>query len=223
MTLRSVSNPGGDMYCFQFEPERQLDYIAGQFAEFTIEHANPDARGIRRWFTLSSSPTEPLVAITARCEGQLSSFKQALRHLRPGDTVMVSDPMGDFVLPLNTSIPLLWIAGGIGITPYRSMATWLSSSHERRDIKLIHCINKPADAIYAETFRAAGIPEREIIDTSAKLRPTIEVLLSNIPNARQRLVFISGPETMVEDLRQGFMKADFRRDDIIVDQFLGYN
>jgi glycine betaine catabolism B len=223
MALWRVSNPGGEIYSFQFEPERPLDYIAGQFAEFTIEHPNPDAKGIRRWFTLSSSPTEPHVAITVRCEGKLSSFKQALSQLQPGDTILVSDPMGDFVLPLDTSIPLAWIAGGIGITPYRSMAQWLTDSKEQRDIKLVHCINKPADAIYSEVFNIAGISEREVIDTSDRQRPDIDKLLLSIPDARQRLIYISGPEIMVENLRQDFMKAGFRRDDVIVDQFLGYD
>lgn len=223
MVLRKVSNPGGEIYCFEFEPERPFDYIAGQFAEFVIDHPNPDSKGIRRWFTLSSSPTEPLVAITVRCdERQLSSFKRALRDLKPGDAALASDSMGDFVLPLDESIPLVWIAGGIGITPYRSLAKWLLDNNEQRDIALVHYVNKPDDIIYSQLFEAAMVPERQIIDTSQRQRPSMEMLLADIADAKKRPIYISGPETMVENMRQDLLKVGFRRDDIIVDQFLGY-
>lgn len=223
MLLRHTSNPGGDIYCFEFEPERPLDYIAGQFAEFTIDHPQPDNKGVRRWFTLSSSPTEPLVAITVRCTSQRpSSFKRALRGLKLGDTVSVSDAMGDFVLPLDNSIPLTWIAGGIGITPFRSLAKWLSDSNEQRDIRLVHSINRLEDAIYGPTFAAAKIAEREIIDTTQQQHLDIQATLAQIPNAKSRLTYISGPEMMVENARRDLMQAGFYHNSIVVDQFLGY-
>src|SRR6185369_15796787 len=102
---------------FWFRPERPVDYIAGQFTEIYLPHSGADSRGERRWFTLSSSPTDALVSITTQfipTEG--STFKKELFGLRPGAALKLADPMGDFVLPKDPSIPLLFIAGGLGIT-----------------------------------------------------------------------------------------------------------
>src|SRR5689334_1438583 len=98
MTLSNSRQLAGDIYSFDFEPERPLDYIAGQFAEFVAKHPKPDAKGLRHWFTLSSSPNESPVTITVRCRQPLSSFKQALLNLKPGDSILVDEPIGDFVL-----------------------------------------------------------------------------------------------------------------------------
>ena len=49
---------------FWFVPKKPMDYIAGQFIEMTLPHDHPDERGQKHWFTLSSSPTEPLISIT---------------------------------------------------------------------------------------------------------------------------------------------------------------
>lgn len=222
MSLSSIRHVTSDMYSFDFEPERPVDYIAGQFAEFVIEHANPDAKGMRRWFTLSSSPSEALVTITVRCRLPLSSFKRALLKLQPGDTILADEPIGDFVLPLDESRPLLWIAGGIGITPFRSMASWMASQNEQRNIHLLHSITSPDQAIFGDVFKNAKIATVDGINSVDDERLNAETILQKIPDAHERLVYISGPEMMVKSLSQSLKASGFDRDDIIVDQFLGY-
>lgn len=223
LTLRNSQALTDTIYSFQFEPERPVDYIAGQFIELTIPHANPDAKGTRRWFTLSSSPTEPLVAITVRCQPPLSSFKQALHTLQPGQTAIASDPMGDFVLPLDSSLPLIWIAAGIGITPFRSMAVWLAANHEQRHIRLIHSVRDHSEAIYSDIFQAAHIPEQTTIDTTRQARLGAANILKHIPSSAEQLLYISGPETMVATLSKDLQAAGISRQYIITDQFLGYS
>jgi len=223
MVFRNKRLLGDDIYSFEFEPERSVDYIAGQFAEFVIKHDKPDAKGMRRWFTISSSPHELCVAITIRCRQPLSSYKQALLNLQHGDTVLADEPIGDFVLPLDESRPLLWIAGGIGITPFRSMASWMAASNEQRDVHLLHSVSNSNQLLFNDTFSAAGIDEIEVVNSTDVNRLTIETILQKIPDARERLIYISGPESMVIGLTQGLKAAGFERDDIIVDQFLGYS
>jgi len=99
---------------FWFKPEQPIDYIAGQYVEMWLPHDQPDSLGSRRWFTLSSSPTDaPLVSITTKLSGQSSSFKKALTRLSNGDRVNLTDGMGDFVLPKQTDRQLIFVAGGI--------------------------------------------------------------------------------------------------------------
>src|SRR5258708_897456 len=120
--LESIKPVGQNVKTFWFQPPKGFTYTAGQFIELYIPHDNPDERGIKHWFTLSSSPTEPLISITTKYAGKKSStFKQHLFVLKPGAELYAVEPMGDFVLPQDKSIPLIFVAGGIGVTPFRSM------------------------------------------------------------------------------------------------------
>src|ERR1700722_16878985 len=126
---------------FYFRPEKPVHYTAGQFIELTIPHKNPDKRGIKHWFTLSSPPTDELLSITTKFAGdQSSSFKKALFKLKPGTELRMADPMGDFVLPKLIQTPLIFVAGGIGITPFHSMLSWLAATGEVRPIKLLYAV-----------------------------------------------------------------------------------
>ena len=106
---------------FFFKPEQSVQYTAGQFVELTIPHNNPDKRGIKRWLTLSSSPKQALLSITTKFASTSSSYKTALLKLEPGTELNMSSPIGDFVLPKLSQTPLIFVAGGIGITPFHSM------------------------------------------------------------------------------------------------------
>ncbi|MBX9717615.1 MAG: FAD-dependent oxidoreductase, partial [Microbacteriaceae bacterium] len=106
---------------YRFEPSRPLRFEAGQYLELHLPHAT-DIRGARRTFSIASAPerataAEPLVAIGMRTPEGGSSFKAALATLEPGTPVRATQVAGDFVLPPDPRIPLVMVAGGIGITP----------------------------------------------------------------------------------------------------------
>jgi ferredoxin-NADP reductase len=143
---------------FYFRPEKPVRYTAGQFAEWAVKHAHPDERGIKRWFTISSSPTDELVSLTTKFSSdKSSSFKKALFKLAPGDKILMSDPMGDFVLPKLTQTPLIFVAGGIGITPFHSILSYLASNREARPIKLLYGVRNEDEIIFQDTFNKAGV------------------------------------------------------------------
>src|SRR5579859_2390296 len=102
---------------FFFKSPQPIQYTAGQYVTLTIPHENPDERGINHWFTLSSAPGQEFVTITTKHAAEHgSTFKEALWALTPGTEVSMSDPLGDFVLPKLVQTPLVFVAGGIGIT-----------------------------------------------------------------------------------------------------------
>ncbi len=217
-----------DIMTFWFTPEKPLSYTAGQFIAVSLPIPNPDERGTAHWFTLSSSPTEQLISITTKLSHKGSAFKQYLRALRPGDSIEVSEPMGDFVLPQDQARPLLFVAGGIGLTPMRSMAKWLLDTGSRRDIQMIYAVSSAEQAAFLELFEAAGIPVTLVPRdppagwSGQSGRLTGKRILGLCPSANERLIYLSGPEPMVAALNEQLLDSGADRMQLVIDSFPGY-
>lgn len=218
-TLHHTVQETESICTFFFRPKRPLRYVAGQFIELTLPHNDPDERGIKRWFTLSSAPGHELISITTRHSVPSSTFKQSLTLLRPGDNIEISEPMGDFVLPKDSSQSLIFIAGGIGITPFHSIVQWLADTKQTRQIQLLHSVHTAEDLIFKNTFSQSFIDMQEIV--AQQLTATrINDLVGGIDGKQ---LFISGPEPMTESIVEQF-RQDFglRQDQLITDYFPGY-
>ena len=126
-----------DSIDFIFQPETKLSYLPGQYMEWTLPHTGTDSRGNRRYFTLASSPTEPDLRLGVKFNSPGSSYKNALLKLEPETPIVAGRVSGDFVLPKDTNKKLVLIAGGIGVTPYRSMVKYLLDREEMRDIIIL--------------------------------------------------------------------------------------
>ena len=96
-----------------------LDYISGQFAFFDIGGVYNDPKGPIRHFTISSSPTENFIMLSTRIRD--SPYKKRLSTLEIGTTVKVRGPEGQFILHEDYSKSAIFLSGGIGVTPFRSM------------------------------------------------------------------------------------------------------
>lgn len=216
---------------FWFKPDTPVSYTAGQFTEIYLPHDTPDNRGIRRWFTLSSSPTEPMVSITTKFSTQQSStFKQTLAKLVPGTPLKLAQPMGDFVLPKDASRPLVFVAGGIGVTPMRSMVKYLLDKKEKRDIQLIYAATKREELAFQMLFRDYGVALTTVIKdapagyTGETGSLTAERILQLVrpQDKNTALFYLSGPEPMVEALTKDLQKQGVHKHRIITDYFPGY-
>jgi ferredoxin-NADP reductase len=131
-----------DVTSFFFRPRRSLAFVAGQYLKVTLTHPQPDSRGIVRSLTIASAPSEPLLQITTRIGPTPSTFKQALCHLEPGDLVPATGPYGTFVYT-DLATPAVFIAGGIGITPFRSMLAELARRGARPATTLLYSSSSP--------------------------------------------------------------------------------
>ena len=96
-----------------------LNYTAGQFAFFDMGGVYNDPKGPIRHFTISSSPTENFIMFSTRIRD--SPYKKRLSTLQEGAKVKVRGPEGQFVLHEDYSKPAVFLSGGIGVTPFRSM------------------------------------------------------------------------------------------------------
>lgn len=192
MTLKEKIQIGPNIYEFVFEPSKKLNFKPGQYLEWTLPQKTPDSRGSRRYLTLASSPTEDTIRIATKYYESPSSFKKTLLYLQT--PIVASQLAGDFVLPNDPSIKLAFVAGGIGITPYRSMIKFLIDTKQIRDIILIY-INKSADEIVykdiLENVKVIYINTTEVGHLNDKM------INDKIPDAHDRVWYISGPHNMV--------------------------
>lgn len=217
--LIDITPAAKDIYTFRFEPTFPSPHIAGQFIELYLPHKDKDSRGDKRWFTLSSSPSEDFLSITTKIIDDSSSFKKALKALNPGDELQMSSPMGDFVLPKDASIPLIFVAGGIGCTPFRSIIKYLQDNGQTRDITVIYNANASDDVAFREVFSKLGSNFIEITGeriSSAKI-------MEYTANKPSSYIYISGPEPMIEALYKELKHAGISKKQLFTDYFPGYS
>lgn len=228
-TFDHSSEESSTIKTFWFRPEKPVDFVAGQFIELYLPHVQVDDRGIKRWFTASSSPIDDMISITTKFSERSSSFKGALQALEPGTVVDIDPPMGDFVLPQDPTIPLVFVAGGMGITPYHSIFKWLHDTEEQRPIKFVYAVHTEDDIIFQDTFDAAGIHATIVVtEPSAEWggeRGTLtadHILKLTEPDERT-LIYLAGPEPMIEDLQTGLRAQKVPQNRIVTDFFPNYD
>lgn len=109
---------------------------AGQFVRVELRHDDPDDEGTTRWFTNSAAPFEGVMQITTRVTG--TTFKQALSQLEPGDAIeLIENPDGDFTWE-ETDVPIVFVAGGIGVTPFHSILKQRRHDGEALAVTLVY-------------------------------------------------------------------------------------
>lgn len=214
---------------FWFEPEKSVDYVAGQYVEMFLPHDGADQRGQKHWFTLSSSPTEKLISITTKHSTErVSTFKQVLFGMEVGEAISISEPVGDFVLPKDVNIPLVFIAGGIGVTPIRSIVKWLTDTSEKRELQIIYGVQSLEEVAFRDLFEAYGAKLDIILSepsadwsglTGHLSSGLILELAGHNPN---QLIYVSGPEPLTEKLEANLLKADVPKEKLVLDFFPNY-
>jgi ferredoxin-NADP reductase len=227
-TLDHIEEHEGNIVSFWFKPERPINFIAGQYIELYLPHEAVDNRGTRRWFTISSSPSEQLVALTTGFPDGHSSFKKMLRTLPPGTDVSLSGPLGDFVLPKDRTIPLLFVAAGTGSTPYASMVKWLIERDEQRDIQLLYSASHPEAFLFPDLWktyqplrvtRIVSHPQAGWSERVGHLN--LPILLDHAGAKKDSLIYLAGPQSLIEPLYDELLKH-IPRYRILLDYFPGY-
>src|SRR5438105_1443140 len=166
LTLAEMRPEASDVTSFLFEPEGDLEWQAGQYLRYTLPHPDEDERGVQRYFTASSAPHERHVRVTTRRAAERgSTFKRALFALEPGTTVEADAPAGSFTIDEPEGEYVL-IAGGIGITPFRSILADLAHRGKRLDGKLIYA-SRNDEIVFRdeldELARAVGLAIRYLV------------------------------------------------------------
>ncbi len=245
LKLKQITRLTPDTFDFIFTPPRQLAFAPGQYLEWTLGHEKTDSRGNRRYFTIASSPTEPDIKMGVKFYGAgetspvnshgTSSFKKALAGLKPGDTIVASQLAGDFTLSKDADQKLTFIAGGIGVTPFRSMVKYLMDEGKNRDIVMLYSNKTVSDIAYKELFDEAAAKINlkmvyALTDTNQAPAnwdgPTgyvsAAMIKKYIPDFMERKFYISGPQAMVTDVAEDLSSLGLPATQIKKDFFPGF-
>jgi ferredoxin-NADP reductase/nitrite reductase/ring-hydroxylating ferredoxin subunit len=151
--IDKVSQKGTDIMSFRFsrsDNQNQLNYRAGQYSIVDLG-TGEDPKGPTRSFTIASSPTEKdSIMITTRIRD--TPFKQKLSRLDPGTVVKITAPAGDFTLSEDYSRPVVFLSGGIGVTPFRSMIKYATDKQLPVKITMFDSNRNQANILYKDEF-----------------------------------------------------------------------
>ncbi|HEX8730015.1 MAG TPA: RnfABCDGE type electron transport complex subunit D [Ktedonobacterales bacterium] len=234
LRLRKRVRLAPDITEFIFRPAQKVAFAPGQYMEFTLGHPHTDERGNRRYFTLASSPTEDQIRLGVRFYPQGSSFKRALARLDGRSDVLAGQLAGDFTLPEDASRKLAFIAGGIGITPFRSMLKYLLDTRQRRDIAVLYANSGPQDIVYQDVLTDAQarlgarvtytLTDPALVPRGwqgAQGRVDERLIAASIPDYRERAFYLSGPPPMVRATEAALHRLGVPRGHIKTDYFPG--
>jgi ferredoxin-NADP reductase len=230
LTLDEVHEIARDTYEYVFHTTPPLQFLPGQYLEWMLPHERPDARGNRRYFTIASSPTEKDIRLGVKIGASISSYKTMLKNMKKGDTLLAGQLAGDFTLPDDTSKKLVFIAGGIGITPFRSMIKYLTDTKQKRDVVLFYSNRTEKDAAYGDILKEAensfGLKTVYLFsESSGNGAPTMftaDLLKKEVPDAKDRMFYISGPNAMVDAYKKLLTDMGVPRWHIVTDYFPGF-
>ncbi|HUD20712.1 MAG TPA: FAD-binding oxidoreductase [Candidatus Saccharimonadales bacterium] len=210
LKLKEKIQLGPDIFDFVFAPNKKLVFAAGQYLEWTLPVPKADSRGNRRYFTIASSPTEGEIRLGVKFYPEPSRFKDALQSLKPNDQIVASQLAGTFTLPRSKNEKLVMIAGGIGVTPFRSQIKYLIDQGERRDIILLYSVKTASEIVYQDVFKEAEnkIGLRTVLVLSDKTKVPENwpgevgfideaMIKKHVPDFRERTFYLSGPAAMV--------------------------
>ena len=198
-------------------------FQAGQFIELFIEQ---NGRRIGRCFSISSSPAsfrkEGTIELTIRVQEQGRVTPHLQKRLRPGQFVGISKPQGDFILRSNNK-PTLLIAGGSGITPFRSMLEEFLHHPRRQNIKLIYYAYSPSDHLFKEELGKLSQkhPQIEVhlISTQQEGRISFAQLKKHGIDSCNYDIYLCGPSGMIQSAQELLKKNLTAQSDIFLEHF----
>jgi ferredoxin-NADP reductase len=220
---------------FHFEKPLQFDFKPGQSADLTL--SNPpetDAEGNTRTFSIASSPFENQLMFTTRMRD--TAFKRSLRKVPMGTRVKIDPPMGSFTLHKNSAKPAVFLAGGIGITPFLSIVRQADHDRLPHKLRLFYSNRRPEDAPFLDTLQILekSNPNFQLVCTMTKMSQSKkewkgesglinqEMLSRHLTHLQGPIYYIAGPPAMVAGLRKMLVGANIDEDDIRTEDFAGY-
>lgn len=220
---------------FHFEKPEGFTYKAGQFAECTlIDPAETDAEGNTRPFSIASAPYEDELMFASRMRD--TAFKRVLKTMALGTELSLNGPHGSFTLHDDTNIPAVFLTGGIGVTPVRSIVLQAMHDNLPHRILVFYSNRRPEDAAFLEELmKSHGTnPNYTFVGTMTEMNKSGRewhgetgvidkaMLLKFMDDLMLPIYYIDGPPDMVKAMRQMLREAGVDKGNIRTEEFSGY-
>ena len=220
---------------FHFEKPSGFSFRAGQFADVTLaDPLETDAKGNTRTFSIASPPFANELVFTTRIRD--TAFKRSLKKVPLTAEVKISQAAGSFTLHKNLAKPAIFLAGGIGITPFFSILQQADRDRLSQKLYLFYSNRRPEDTAFLGTLKAleATNPNFRLICTMTEMSKSKkewtgettlidkEMLCRHLAILQGPIYYIAGPPTMVTALRETLVSAGVEKNDIRTDEFVGY-
>lgn len=220
---------------FHFEKPPGFDFKAGQSADWTL--LNPpetDAEGNIRTFSVASAPFENELMIATRMRD--TAFKRSLKSVPLGTEIKMGPGMGSLTLHKNVSKPAVFLAGGIGITPFLSILRQADHDKLGHKLSLFYSNRRPEDAAFLETLQGLEKTNSNFrfIGTMSEMEHSRrswdgetgwidkEMLSRHLEKLQGPIFYIAGPPVMVAGMREMLVDAGVDEDDVRTEEFAGY-
>jgi ferredoxin-NADP reductase len=212
---------------FQFRPGQSMDLTL-------LNPPESDAEGNTRAFSIASAPFDNDLMIATRMRD--TAFKRVLRKATPGLQVEIDGPSGSFVLHRRSEKPAVFLAGGIGITPFLSIIRQAGHDKSPHHLYLFYSNRRPEDAAFLDLLSEATKqnPNLQLIATMTEMDRSHrewkgetgsinkEMLAKHLPSLQGPIYYLAGPPAMVAAMRRMLIEARADEDDIRTEEFSGY-
>ncbi|MGB7622379.1 MAG: FAD-dependent oxidoreductase [Terriglobia bacterium] len=220
---------------FRFEKPSKWTFKAGQFLDMTlIDPSETDAEGNTRTFSIASGPHEETLMVATRMRD--TAFKRVLNTMPLESAVKIEGPSGNLTLHSNVKRTAVFLAGGIGITPFRSMVFRAAKEKLPHRILLFYSNNRPEDAPFLDELQALEKenPNYKLIASMTEMAKSHrswhgevglidkEMLSRYLKDAVSPIYYVAGPPGMVKGLHTMIHEAGVGDDDIRAEEFAGY-
>jgi len=220
---------------FTFEKPVNFVFKAGQFLEITLMNpSETDAEGDSRAFSIASAPHEEMLMIATRMRD--TAFKRVLGGMPVESQVRVEGPFGDLVLHNNRARAAVFLAGGIGITPFRSMVVRAAKEQIPHHLFLFYSNRRPEDAPFLEELKGLELENSnfKFVGTMTDMARSgrswtgetglldHEMLSRHLKDVASPIYYVAGPPAMVTALRNMLNHAGVDDDDMRTEEFSGY-
>jgi ferredoxin-NADP reductase len=210
-----------------------VEFKPGQYFFVTLpDVGHQDERGLRRHITVVTSPNEKgVLGFATRMRD--SAFKRSLREVPPGTEVEVEPPKGDFVLPEETSRPLVFVAGGIGITVFRSMLRYIREEGLPHRVTLIYSNRDQVSTAFLDELR-------ELEQENPNFRLVLTMTQDPSWDGESRKIdaqffrdylgedlnaytfLVAGPPGMVEGMQEALVETGVEEENVVAQRYSGY-
>lgn len=220
---------------FHFDRPKGFEFRAGQAIDVTLlDPPETDAEGNIRTFSIASPPFEDQLMIATRMRD--TAFKRVLKSMPLGTAVAIDGPSGSLTLHKNSSKPAVFLAGGIGITPFLSILRQAAQEKLPQQLFLFYSNRRPEDACFLDTLNELQKtnPNFRFVPTMTEVGNSHQkwigqtgfidgsMLANRLSSMQGPIYYIAGPPAMVAAMRQMIVATGADEDDIRTEDFLGY-